>query len=237
MLKSEPVEQYGSIAGCLVPIHADTLHDLAGPVNQLSTMLALLEKRHRVPPDGDGDVLFSMILSTAGRLRNLIGGFQTYTRVVDSPVPEQLCDAEALVAAALSPLGPAIHESDALITHDKLPEVNCDPNQIVHAFSSLIDNSIKFRGASRPEIHLSAVENENEWIFSVKDNGIGIDPKQGERIFHLFKRLNGDKYAGAGVGLSICKAVIARHRGRIWLGTHTERGAIFHFSLPRAETV
>jgi chemotaxis family two-component system sensor kinase Cph1 len=124
-----------------------------------------------------------------------------------------------------------------VITHDKLPELSCDPNQIVQAFACLIDNAIKFRSASRPEIHLSAVPDENDWIFSVRDNGIGIDPKHGERIFHLFKRLNGDKYAGAGVGLSICKAVITRHRGRIWLGTHTERGAIFHFSLPRADAV
>jgi chemotaxis family two-component system sensor kinase Cph1 len=237
MLKPEPVEQYGSNAGCPVPIHADTLHDLAGPVNQLSTMLALFEKRHRVASDGDSDVLFGMILSSAGRLRSLIGGFQTYTRVVDSPAPRRICDAEGLVEAALSPLAPAIHESDAVITHDRLPELDCDPNQIIHALASLIDNSIKFRGERRPEIHVSAAADENEWIFSVRDNGIGIDPKHRERIFHLFKRLNGDKYPGAGVGLSICKAVIARHCGRIWLGTPSERGAIFHFTLPRVETV
>ena len=237
MQKQEPVERYSSNPGCLVPIHSDTLHDLAGPVNQLSTMLALFEKRHQVAPDGDSDLIFGMILSAAGRLRSLVGGFQTYTRVVDAPGQHRLCDAEGLVAAALSPLGPAIQESDAVITHDKLPELSCDPNQIVHALANLIDNSIKFRSETRPEIHLSAVADENDWVFSVQDNGIGIDPKHGERIFHLFKRLNGDKYAGAGVGLSICMAVIARHHGRIWLGTHTERGAIFHFTLPRTETM
>ena len=237
MHKPGRVEMCGDSDGCLVRFHPDTLHDLSGPVNQLSTMLALFQKRYRTTPDGDDDVIFGMIQAAAGRLRSLMGGLQAYTRVVDAPGPHRLCEVESLLAAAVSSLGAGIRESGAVITHGKLPQLNCEPNQIVHALASLIDNSIKFRSESRPEIHLSAEPDEHEWVFSVRDNGIGVDPKHGERIFHLFKRLNGDKYAGAGIGLAICRAILARHDGRIWLETPSGGGATFVFTLPSLETI
>lgn len=223
----------GGGEGCLVPFHSDSLHDLAGPVNQLSTLLALFQKRHPAMPGADDDVMLGLIQSAAGRMRSMIGGLQTYACVLDQEVPYKECDAASLVEAALALIGPAVRESGAVVTHDPLPQLSCDANQMAYAFASLIDNSLKFRGEDRPVVHISAVAEEQEWVFSVRDNGIGIDPSQGTRIFHLFKRLNGDRYAGAGAGLAICKSILLRHGGRIWLETHIGQGATFFFTFPR----
>lgn len=200
-------------------------------------MLALFQKRYQASADGDDEVIFGLIQAAAGRLQSYMRGLQNYARIVDAAGPYRVCDAGDLLVAALSSIGPQIHECDARITHDDLPEVNCDPNQIVYALACLIDNSIKFRSEDRPEIHLSVAGDDDAWLFSLRDNGIGIDPKNGERIFHLFKRLNGDKYGGAGVGLAICKAIVAQHGGRIWLGTNRGAGATFQFTLPKSGTI
>jgi signal transduction histidine kinase len=158
--------------------------------------------------------------------------------VIDSPVEYRGCEGNALLAGALASLDPMAREADALVTHDHLPQLHCDPNQLIYALTSLVENSIKFRGSSRPEIRISATPSASVtpdgdgWRFSVRDNGIGIDPRHSESVFHMFKRINGDRYAGAGAGLAITRRIIERHGGRIWLESALGSGATFFFTLP-----
>lgn len=225
-----------------VPLYSDSLHDLAGPVNQVCTMLELFRKRRRKPPDASADdddgVVLDLIQTSATRLQNLMTALRTYPRVVDSPGEYRGCEGNALLAGALASLEPMARKSDALVWHDDLPQLHCDPNQMIYAFTSLVENSIKFRGQSRPEIRISArptvsgTPNGDGWLFSVRDNGIGIDPRHSESVFHMFKRINGDRYPGAGAGLAITRRIIERHGGRIWFESALGSGATFFFTLP-----
>jgi len=156
---------------------------------------------------------------------------KTDVRVAGSAGHGRRCDANKLLAEAKASSQPEIEQSGAVVTHDPLPEVYCDPNQIGYAFASLMENSIKFRREHRPEIHVSATADENTWVFSVRDNGIGIDPSQGERIFGLFKRIHSDAHPGTGVGLAITRQIVEQHGGRIWVESQPGLGATFYFSL------
>jgi two-component system, chemotaxis family, sensor kinase Cph1 len=223
---------------CLVPFHSDSLHDLAGPVNQVCTMLELFRKRRKkrpaaVEPAEDDDQVLELICTSATRLQCLMTALQTYSRVVGSPGEYCECEGNALFAGALASVGPMARSADALVTHDDLPPMHCDPNQMIYAWTSLVENSIKFRGPSRPEIRISAMPHLDGWLFSVRDNGIGIDPRHSESVFHMFKRINGDRYVGAGAGLAITRRIIERHGGSIWLESELGSGATFFFTLPR----
>ena len=220
---------------CSLPLHASSLHDLAGPVNQVSAILELFERKYQRTLDGEAQALLGMIRTSANRLQNLWFGIQTYAGTVGSPQGHRRYDAVALLNAASELSAASIRDSDARITHEPLPEVMCDPNQISCVFKGLIENAIKFRSASRPEIHVSAVRMENRWRFSFRDNGIGVEPKNAELVFHLFKRLNGDRYPGAGAGLAIAKRIVEEHGGRIWLESEPERGAEFFLTLRPAD--
>jgi light-regulated signal transduction histidine kinase (bacteriophytochrome) len=222
-------------ATCCVPLDSASLHDLLSPANQMCTMADLLLQKYRGTLDSDAEVLFGFIRGSANRLQNLLGGLRTYTQTVGSPGPFRRCDANSLLAAALELVRPAIDQTGALVTHDLLPELSCDPTQITYTFASLIDNSIKFRGASTPEIRVFAREDRDTWVYSFRDNGIGIDPRYSERIFGVFKRIHNDVYPGAGVGLAIAKKIVEGHGGRIWVESALEQGATFHLALPKAE--
>jgi light-regulated signal transduction histidine kinase (bacteriophytochrome) len=228
---------------CFVPLHSDSLHDLAGPVNQICTMLELFRKRRRKRPDAgaedDDEVVLELIQTSATRLQSLMTALRTYPRVVNSPCEYGGCEGNALLASALASVEPMARKADALVWHDDLPQLHCDPNQIIYALTSLVENSIKFRGQSRPEIRISARPNVpvtpdggDGWLFSVRDNGIGIDPRHSESVFHMFKRINGDRYGGAGAGLAITRRIIERHGGRIWFESALGSGATFFFTLP-----
>jgi light-regulated signal transduction histidine kinase (bacteriophytochrome) len=228
---------------CSVPLHPDSLHDLAGPVNQVCTMLELFRKRRRKRPESDADaeddeLVLELMQTSATRLQCLMTALRTYRRVVDSPGEFRLCEGNALLASALASVEPMARNADALVWHDDLPALHCDPDQIIYALTSLVENSIKFRGQSRPEVRISATRNdlvapqEDGWLFSVRDNGIGIDPRHSESVFHMFKRINGDRYAGAGAGLAITRRIIERHGGRIWFESALGSGATFFFTLP-----
>jgi light-regulated signal transduction histidine kinase (bacteriophytochrome) len=127
----------------------------------------------------------------------------------------------------------AIEENNARVTHDELPIVMADETQLVQVFQNLIGNAIKFHSEEAPHIHVSAEKNKKEWIFSVRDNGKGIDPQYHDRIFVIFQRLQGKgEYPGTGIGLAICKRIIERHGGRIWVESEPGKGSTFYFTLP-----
>jgi len=215
-----------------LPLNADALHDLVGPVNQMRSMADLIMKRHRGKLDDEDETLFGLLQTSSDRLQNLLAGVRTYTRMVARREPYRQFDAEAIFTAALATIQPALDRSEALVTHDSLPEVYGDPSQICYILAGLIENSIKFRSQCRPEIHVSAIPCESDWLFSVCDNGIGIDPRHGERIFGVFKRIHNEAYPGAGVGLAIARRIIESHGGRIWVESHLGQGATFFFTLP-----
>jgi len=215
-----------------LPLNADALHDLVGPVNQMRSMADLIMKRHRGKLDDEDETLFGLLQTSSDRLQNLLAGVRNYTRIVARREPYRQLDAEAIFAAALATIQPALDRNDAVVTHDALPEVYGDPSQICCIFASLIENSIKFRSQCRPEIHVTAVPCESGWLFSVCDNGIGIDPRHGERIFGVFKRIHNDAYPGAGMGLAIARQIIESHGGRIWVESRLGQGATFFFTLP-----
>ncbi len=150
--------------------------------------------------------------------------------------PFEPTDAEQVLNLTLKNLQKAIEESKAEITHDPLPTVIVDEVQLVQVFQNLIGNAIKFHGDEPPRIHVSAEKGQNEWIFSVRDNGIGIDPQYAEKIFGIFQRLhNARDYPGAGIGLAVCKRIVERHGGRIWVGSEPGKGANFYFTIPIKE--
>jgi light-regulated signal transduction histidine kinase (bacteriophytochrome) len=218
---------------CSVPFNSDSMHDLTGPVNQIGTISELLLAKHRGALNEDAETLFGFIQSSASRLQNLIEGLRRFMRVAGPPIACRLCDTNTLLAGAQASLQHEIDQNSAVLTHDPLPQLYCDPNQISYAFATLIENSIKFRRAHPPEIHVSAAVQEDAWVFSVKDNGIGIDPRHGERIFGLFKRIQNDAYPGAGVGLAIARQLVEQHGGRIWVESQLGQGATFFFNLPQ----
>ncbi len=221
-----------------VVLNGDSLHDLIGPVNQMRTMTDLLLKRHRADLGEEGETLCGFIQAAADRLQNLMAGMNTHLRVVSRCNPPCDFGANSILAAATTAVQQAIERSDAVVTHDELPEVYCDPTQISYVFASLIENSIKFRSERRPEIHITASPGNSDWVlFSVRDNGIGIDPKHVDRIFGAFRRVHNDAFPGAGMGLPIAKRIIERHGGRISVESHLGQGATFHFTLPHASSV
>jgi light-regulated signal transduction histidine kinase (bacteriophytochrome) len=218
---------------CCVHLNFDSLHDLISPVNQMCTVADLILKKYRGTLDHEAEVLFGLIQNSGSRLQNLMAGLGTYMRVVGSGVSYGHCDANALLEGALLSVRKAIDRNGAVVTHDLLPELYCDPAQMMYTLASLIDNSIKFRRECRPEIHVSAISDQRVWVFSVHDNGIGIDPRHRDRIFGVFKRIDNEAYTGAGVGLAIARQIIEQHGGRIWVESKPGLGATFLFTLPR----
>ena len=217
-----------------VTLDAGALHDLLSPVNQMCTMADLMLIRYRGSLDSEAEDLFGFIQGAAVRMRNLMGGLRTYTQTVGSRSHFRPCDGNSLVAAALVIAGAAIEQSGAVVTHDALPKLYCEPAQMGYIFGSLIDNAIKFRGESRPEIHISGTVEQDRVVFAFRDNGIGIDPRHRESIFGVFKRVHNDAYPGAGVGLAIAKKIIEGHGGRIWVESALGEGATFILALPKS---
>jgi light-regulated signal transduction histidine kinase (bacteriophytochrome) len=215
-----------------VQLNADALHDLVGPMNQMRSMADLLLKKHRGKLDDETEALFGFIQAASDRLQNLVAGLRRHTRIVGQHQLPRMFDANAILAAAIAMIQPVIEQNGAQVTHDLLPEAYGDPTQISYVFASLIDNSIKFRSDQTPRIHVAATTDDKAWVFSVNDNGIGLDPKHADRIFGVFKRVYNDAYPGAGMGLPIAKRIIEGHGGRISVESRLGDGARFFFTLP-----
>ena len=210
-------------------------HDLQEPLRMVASYVELLALRYRGRLDPDADEYIRFASNGAHRMQELIRDLLAYSRVGRRGKPFESTDCSAVCATALANLQVAIGESGAVITHDPLPTVMADATQLTQVFQNLIGNAIKFRGSEPPRIHLSARRQAAEWVFEIRDNGIGIDPKFSGRLFQIFQRLHGhDEYAGTGIGLALCKKIVERHGGRIGVESAPGRGSTFSFTIPIA---
>ena len=223
---NEDLEQFAYIAS----------HDLKEPLRMVTSFLQLLEKRYGGKLDATAHEYISFAVDGAARMRRLIEDLLQYSRVSTDAHPLALTDSGAVLAAVGESLRVAIKESGAEITHDDaMPAVLADETQLAQVFQNLISNAIKFRGPEAPRIHVGARYEHGKWVFSVRDNGIGIDTKFFDRVFVIFQRLHTrEQYEGTGIGLAICKKIVERHGGRIWLEAGPGGGSVFHFTLPDA---
>jgi len=219
--------------GDYLHLTSDSLHDLASPINQVCILTDLVANRCQDTLDEESKVLFGHLQSSAKRLQNLLAGLRTYMQVVSTPATYRLAHGNVLLTGALAMLQQTINRNSALIASDRMPVLWCDPAQITYVFASLIDNSIKFRSERRPEIHVGVSGTKGTWVFSVRDNGIGIESRHINRIFGIFKRVHNEEYPGPGVGLAITKRVIERHGGQIWAESQIGQGATFFVELPK----
>jgi PAS domain S-box-containing protein len=209
-------------------------HDLQEPLRMVTSYLQLLERRYKDKLDGDALEFINFAVDGSNRMKMLIGDLLSYSRVGTSSEEFTLTDCEEVLARVLTNLQISIEENKAKVTHDPLPGVMADETQLGSLFQNLIGNAIKFHGKKPPRIHVGVnKKDEKNWVFSISDNGIGIDPQYFERIFIIFQRLhNREDYPGTGIGLAISKRIIERHGGRIWIESHPETGSTFFFTLP-----
>ena len=167
-------------------------------------------------------------------MQALIGDLLAYSRVGTQGKEFELTNCETVFDQAVTNLQVALDEGRALITHDTLPTVMADGGQLTQLFQNLISNAIKFHGEEPPQVQVSAEQQDTEWVFSVRDNGVGIEPEFAERIFVIFQRLHSrDDYPGTGIGLSVCQKIVERHGGRIWVKSELGNGSTFYFTLPQ----
>jgi signal transduction histidine kinase len=208
-------------------------HDLTEPLRMVVSYLELVSSRAEKKLGEEEREFIGYASDGARRMQHLIQDLLAYARVDTRGRPLEPTDCERVLASVLANLKLAIAESQATIEHDPLPIVEGDVVQLTQVFQNLIGNAIKFRGKKSPIIHVGARQQNGEWIFHVKDNGIGIDPKNFERIFVLFQRLHTrQEYPGTGMGLAICKKIIERHGGRIWVESKPGEGTTFYFTIP-----
>ncbi|MCX7592346.1 MAG: ATP-binding protein [Fischerella sp.] len=208
-------------------------HDLQEPLNQVANYVQLLEMRYQDALDEDAKEFINYAVEGVSLMQTLIDDVLAYSKVDVQAIEFELTEVEKALERALANLRKRISETGAVITYDRLPTVMADGTQLMQLFQNLIGNAIKFRSDKTPEIHIGASRLEDEWLFSVRDNGIGIDPRFSDRIFVIFQRLHTrDEYPGSGMGLAICKKIIECHRGRIWVESQLGEGATFYFTIP-----
>ena len=212
-------------------------HDLQEPLRMIGSYTQLLERRYGDKLDADAREFMSFIVEGATRMKQLIEDLLAYSRVGTRGKELRPVQAQGALDRALVNLRASIESSGAQITHDLLPEVSADETQLTQLFQNLIGNAIKFRKKDEPpRVHVALRDAGDEWRFSVSDKGIGIEPQYFERIFMVFQRLHTrDEYPGTGIGLAICKKVVDRHRGRIWVESAYGEGSTFHFTLHKIQ--
>ncbi|MBG1239794.1 GAF domain-containing protein [Nostoc sp. NZL] len=222
-------------------------HDLQEPLRMVTSYLQLLERRYKNQLDANADQFINYAVDGARRMQTLINDLLNYSRVSTRGQPFIRVNCSVVLEQAIANLQIAIADSQAIVTHDPLPEVMADLTQLIQVFQNLIGNAIKFCQNQQPRIHIGVAKPDanlngeslnviplaDEWLFWVRDNGIGLESQYAERIFIIFQRLHGrDKYPGTGIGLAICKKIIERHGGRIWVESKPGQGCTFYFTIP-----
>ena len=211
-------------------------HDLQEPLRVISGFTQLLSDRYSGELDETADEFIGYVVDGTERMKILINDLLEYSRVGTRGRPLEPVESSSALEHALSNLQVTIKERKAKVTHERMPRVQGDINQLSQLFQNLISNGMKFCDEKRPEIHISSVQVGESWVMSVSDNGIGIDPQHNDRIFGMFKRLHGrGEYPGTGIGLAICSKIVERHTGKIWVESEPGNGATFSFTLPVAE--
>jgi len=220
---NEDLEQFAYVAS----------HDLQEPLRMIKNYLQLLRQRYKDQLDTNALEFIGFALDGSKRMHQLIHDLLTYSRVGTHGKEFGTTSCDEALADALANLQVAIEESNAEVTRDPLPTVKGDIVQLTQLFQNLVGNAVKFRGEAPPKVHVGVVRNGAEWEFSVRDNGIGIAEQDFQRIFVVFQRLHSrEKYAGTGIGLSVCKKIVERHEGRIWVDSKPGKGTTFHFTIP-----
>ena len=208
-------------------------HDLQEPLRMVSSYTQLLARRYKDRLEGDALEFIAYAVDGATRMQQLINDLLAYSRVGTRGKAFAPTAVDDVVERAIGNLRATVDESHAEVTCDPLPTVMADGGQLVQLFQNLVGNAIKYRGEEPPRVHVSAAREVGDWHFVVRDNGIGIDPQYAERIFEIFQRLHTrEKYSGTGIGLAICRKIVDRHRGRIWVESQAGMGATFHFTIP-----
>jgi hypothetical protein len=209
-------------------------HDLQEPLRMVTSYLQLLQKRYRDKLDADADEFIAYAVDGATRMQGLIQDLLSYSRVSTRGQPFKTVNGDRALRDALDNLKMAIAETNAIVTFDPLPQVMADGIQLTQLFQNLIANAIKFRREIPLKIHVGVKKSDENWLFSVSDNGIGIEEQYFEKIFLIFQRLHRrTDYPGTGIGLAICKKIVERHGGKIWLESKPNRGSIFYFTMPQ----
>ncbi len=212
------------------------VHDLGAPLRVVLGFANRLQKRYKEKLDSEADRYISHIVEGAERMHHLVNDLLEYTRVGTRRKPLVPVDVNAIIEKTLANLRNEITESRAVITVDPLPSVSADRTQLIQLFQNLVGNAIKY-SANTPSIHISAERKNGDWLFRVSDNGIGIDPRQFDRIFQIFQRLHAsDEYSGTGIGLAICKKIVEMLGGRIWVESKPGEGSTFFFTLRGTES-
>jgi PAS domain S-box-containing protein len=211
-------------------------HDLQEPLRMVSSYTQLLERRYSDKLDDDAREFIGYAVDGASRMQRLINDLLDFSRVSTRGKPLEPTDVAEVLGTVRANLSVAIQESGALVMNEDMPRVMADAGQLGQLLQNLIGNAIKFRNGDRPHVHVRAVERDTHWEFSVHDNGIGIEPQYFERIFVIFQRLHAkNDYPGTGIGLALCKRVVERHGGTIWVESTPLEGSTFYFTIPKPE--
>lgn len=212
-------------------------HDLKEPLRKVSSFCQLLKDRYQAQLDADGQRYIDYAVDGSRRMSALITALLELAQVNSRTVQHAPVDTTAAYRSAIDNLSTAIEDSDASVSCVDLPVVFGDEAQLTQLFQNLIGNAIKFRGPEPPHVSVEAEQRDGQWRFAVRDNGIGIDPSQHQRVFQIFQRLHSrDKYPGTGIGLSLCQRIVERHGGRIWIESTPGSGTTFYFTLLPAQT-
>jgi light-regulated signal transduction histidine kinase (bacteriophytochrome) len=209
-------------------------HDLQEPLRMVNSYVTLLSRRYQDKLSEEAKEFIAFAADGSKRMQQLINDLLAYSRVSTQGKPFEFTNGEDIFNHAYQNLKIAIEESGAKVTHDALPAVMADVVQMERLFQNLIGNAIKYRDKqTAPIVHVSSERKGDEWVFSVRDNGIGIDPKYHDKIFGIFQRLHTrEEYSGTGIGLAVCKKIVERHKGRIWVESEEGKGSTFYFTMP-----
>lgn len=208
-------------------------HDLQEPLRMVSSFTQLLAERYKEKLDDRANEFIGYAVNGANRMQRLINDLLDYSRIQTRGKDFSEANSSLLLGETLVILRQRIEESKAVIVSRDLPKIYCDDSQIARLFQNLIDNAIKFKGEEAPIIFVSAVSSGSYWKFSFKDNGIGINPKYNEKVFEIFQRLDNNQHPGTGIGLAVCKRIVERHGGKIWIESKEGNGTTVHFTISK----